>query len=141
MNRFSVANALMQSATHLELNHRDEVHKHIASVLYKEAQALVEAIGPAVHEVKVGDYVLFNAYSGMIVNDADEGNKLIMLTEKAVIALVTPPTTKVPNVSILTDQGPVDATSESLILLLRESFQRVPRVAELKNKWEGRLGA
>jgi hypothetical protein len=42
LNRFSVANALMQSATHLELNHRDEVHKHIAAVLYKEAQALVE---------------------------------------------------------------------------------------------------
>jgi co-chaperonin GroES (HSP10) len=104
-------------------------------------QGIVKAIGPAVHEVKVGDYVLFNAYSGMIVNDADEGNKLIMLTEKAVIALVTPPTTKVPNVTILTEQGPVDATSESLILLLRESFQRVPRVAELKNKWEGRLGA
>jgi hypothetical protein len=75
------------------------------------------------------------------VNDADEGNKLIMLTEKAVIALVTPPVTKVPNVTVLTEQGPVDATSESLILLLRESYQRIPRVAELKNKWEGRLNA
>ena len=32
----------MQSATHLELKYRDEVHKHIAAVLYKEAQALVE---------------------------------------------------------------------------------------------------
>jgi co-chaperonin GroES (HSP10) len=104
-------------------------------------QGVVKAVGPAVTEVKVGDYVLFNAYSGMLVNDADEGNKLIMLTEKAVIALVTPPVTKVPNVTVLTEQGPVDATSESLILLLRESYQRIPRVAELKNKWEGRLNA
>lgn len=42
LNRFSVANALMQSATHLELNRRDDLHTHIATILYKEAQALIE---------------------------------------------------------------------------------------------------
>jgi len=33
---------MLQSATHFELNRRDDLHKHIATILYKEAQALVE---------------------------------------------------------------------------------------------------
>ena len=37
-------------------------------------QGIVKAIGPEVQEVKVGDYVVFNPYSGMVVNDADEGS-------------------------------------------------------------------
>jgi len=37
-----VADALTRSATHLELNFRDDVHAHIAAILYKEAQALIE---------------------------------------------------------------------------------------------------
>lgn len=104
-------------------------------------QGIVKAIGPAVKEVQVGDYVLFNPYSGMVVNDADEGTKLIMLTEKAVIALVTPPTTPVAGLFVKTDKGYVEATSEATVLIMREAFQKIPRVAELKNKWEGRLGA
>ena len=104
-------------------------------------QGIVKAIGPGVKEVQVGDYVLFNAYSGMVVNDADEGTKLIMLTEKAVIALVTPPTTPVAGLFVKTDAGYIEATSEATILIMREAFQKIPRVAELKNKWEGRFGA
>lgn len=104
-------------------------------------QGIVKAIGPGVKDVQVGDYVLFSAYSGMVVNDADEGNKLIMLTERAVIAIVTPPTTKVPGLFVQTMAGFEDATAEAAILILREAYHRMPRVAELKNKWEGRFGA
>lgn len=104
-------------------------------------QGIVKAVGPQVKEVQVGDYVLFNAYSGMVVNDADEGNKLIMLSEKAVIALVTPPTTPVAGLFVKTNEGYIEATSEATILIMREAFQKIPRVAELKNKWEGRFGA
>lgn len=104
-------------------------------------QGIVKAVGPGVQDVQIGDYVLFNPYSGMVVNDADEGSKLIMLTERAVIAIVTPPTTKVPGLFVQTMTGFEDATAESAILILREAFHRMPRVAELKNKWEGRFGA
>lgn len=104
-------------------------------------QGIVKAVGPETKDVQVGDYVLFNAYSGMVVNDADEGSKLIMLTERAVIAIVTPPTTKVPGLYVQNIDGFYEVSAEAAILLLREAYHRLPRVAELKNKWEGRFGA
>ena len=42
LNYFSVANALAQSAAHLELHYKDELHAHIATILYKEAEAIFE---------------------------------------------------------------------------------------------------
>jgi co-chaperonin GroES (HSP10) len=106
-------------------------------------QGIVKAVGPGVKEVQVGDYVTFSPYSGMVVNDADEGNKLIMLSEDGVIAIITPPTTKVENVFIRIDYGHgvehEPATAEALILLLRESYHKMPRVVEQKRKWEQRL--
>jgi hypothetical protein len=79
----------------------------------------------------------------MVVNDADEGDKLIMLSEDGIIAIITPPTTMVDGVSIETPDHPyenrIPATAEALILLLRESYHKMPRVVEQKRKWEQRL--
>jgi co-chaperonin GroES (HSP10) len=101
-------------------------------------QGIVKAVGPEVRDVSIGDYVTFNPYSGMVINDTDEGNKLIMLSEKGIIAIVTPPTTQVQGVFVKTEEGMVPATSESLILLLRESYHQIPRVVEMKDKFMGR---
>lgn len=102
-------------------------------------QGIVKSVGPEVREIQVGDYVVFNAYSGMVVNDADEGDKLIMLSEVAVIARVTPPTTEVEGVFVSTEEGMVPATAEALILLLRNSFHRNVRYLEMKDKFEARF--
>jgi len=103
-------------------------------------QGIVKAVGPGVVEVQVGDYVTFSPYSGMVVNDADEGDKLIMLSEDGIIAIITPPTTMVDGVYFLDSEGwETKATSEALILLLRESYSKMPRVVEQKRKWEQRL--
>jgi co-chaperonin GroES (HSP10) len=105
-------------------------------------QGIVKAVGPGVKEVQVGDYVTFSPYSGMVVNDADEGNKLIMLSEDGVIAIITPPTTMVEEVFLQDPEntyGYITATAEALILLLRESYHKMPRVVEQKRKWEQRL--
>jgi chaperonin GroES len=104
-------------------------------------QGIVKAVGPEVQEVKVGDYVVFNPYSGMVVNDADEGSKLIMLTERAVIAIVTAPTTEVPGLFVQSMDGFHEVTAEAALLLVREAYQKLPRVVELKHKWEQRMGA
>ena len=101
-------------------------------------QGIVKAVGAEVREVRVGDYVTFNPYSGMVINDADEGDKLIMVSEKGLIAVVTPPTTQVQGVFVRTEEGMVPATSEALILLLRESYHQIPRVVEMKDKFMGR---
>jgi len=104
-------------------------------------QGIVKAVGPEVCELQVGDYVAFQPYSGTVINDADEGFKLVMLSEKGVMARITPPTTEVPNVLICTemDGDMVPATAEALILLIREAYQKMPRVIELRNKFEDRL--
>lgn len=105
-------------------------------------QGIVKAVGPACKEIQVGDYVTFSPYSGTVINDADEGDKLIMLSEDGILAIVTPPTTIVEDVYFLDDEGSkIPATSEALILLLREAYHKMPRVVEQKRKWEGRLGA
>jgi co-chaperonin GroES (HSP10) len=102
-------------------------------------QGIVKAVGPEVLDIRVGDYVAFNPYSGLVVNDADEGNKLVMLKEAGVIAIVTPPVTPVTDVYIHVDGEYIEATSESLVLLLRAAYQKLPRVIEQKQKWENRL--
>jgi len=102
-------------------------------------QGVVKAVGPEVRDIQVGDYVAFNPYSGMVINDADEGDKLIMLSEDGVLSRVTPPTTEVAGVFISTDEGMVPATSEALIQLLRASFNKAPRFLELKDKFAARM--
>ena len=64
-----------------------------------------------------------------------------MLTERAVIAIVTPPTTKVPGLFVQSMEGFYEVTAEAAILLLREAYHNLPRVVELKHKWEQRMGA
>ena len=104
-------------------------------------QGIVKSVGPEVKDVQVGDYVVFNPYSGMVVNDADEGNKLIMLKEAGVIAIVTPPTTKVPGLFVMTSFGWEEVPAEAALLIIREAYQRMPRVVEMKQKFEQRFGA
>jgi co-chaperonin GroES (HSP10) len=105
-------------------------------------QGIVKAVGPGVKEVQVGDYVTFSPYSGMVVNDADEGDKLIMLSEDGVIAIITPPTTMVDGLYFCGENHwdeyrPI--TAEAAILLIREAYHKMPRVVEQKRKWEQRL--
>ncbi len=102
-------------------------------------QGIVKAVGPEVREIQVGDYVTFSPYSGTVINDGDEGNKLIMLAENGVFARITPPNTPVPGVFLESQDGLIPATAESLILLLRASYQKMPRILELKHKFEQRL--
>lgn len=101
-------------------------------------QGFVKAIGPAVKDVQVGDYVTFSPYTGKLIDDADEGKKLILLREEAVMSIVTPPTTIVDGVTIMTDQGPFPATAEALLLLVREAYHKIPRIIQMKEKWEQR---
>jgi hypothetical protein len=34
-----------------------------------------------------------------------------------------------------------EVTAEAALLLVREAYQKLPRVVELKHKWEQRMGA
>lgn len=106
-------------------------------------QGIVKAVGPTVKDVQIGDYVTFSPYSGKVINDADEGDKLIMLSEDGIIAIITAPTTMVEDVFIAAadDGGTIPATAEALILILRESYHKMPRVVEQKRKWEQRGNA
>lgn len=103
-------------------------------------QGIVKAIGPLVKDVRIGDYVTFSPYGGHVINDSLEGDRLVMLSEKGLMCIVTPPTTKVPGLFVQTDDGLEEATSETAILLLRNAYHALPRVIEQKEKWEGRNG-
>jgi len=99
-------------------------------------QGIVKAVGPEVRYINVGDYVVFSPYSGTVLDDEDEGRKHILLTEDGVIALVTPPTTTV--------QGMygIDAkllTSEAALQLIRATYEDMPRVIQMRQKFEDRL--
>jgi co-chaperonin GroES (HSP10) len=102
-------------------------------------QGFVKAVGPEVKDIEVGDYVCFSAYAGTVINDSEEGQTQIMLSENGITAKLYPPTTKVENVWIETEDGPVPATSEALLLLIREAFQKLPPVMVQKEKFEGRF--
>lgn len=105
-------------------------------------QGIVKAVGPEVRDVKIGDYVAFPPYGGTVINDADEGFKLIMVREKEVISIITPPTTFVEGLYVLDDDGvPMTVTAEAALLLVREAYQKLPRVMELAHKFEQRLAA
>lgn len=97
-------------------------------------QGWVKAIGPDVKEVNVGDYVMFSPYSGVVVNVEGEGDKLIMLREVGVIGILTPPTTEVEGLFLLTNDGYIPATSEVTMLLVRKTYHKMPRVAEIVSK-------
>ena len=103
-------------------------------------QGIVKAVGPEVKDLKVGDYVTFPPYGGTVINDADEGFKLIMVREKEVSTIVTPPTTEVEGLFCLDDEGKtIPVTAEAALLLVREAYQKLPRVIEQKFKFEQRL--
>lgn len=102
-------------------------------------QGIVKAVGPEVRDVNVGDYVTFPTYGGTVINDADEGFKLIMVKETEVKCIVTPPTTEVEGLFAKTEDGYVPVTAEAALLLVREAFQKLPRVIEQKQKFEQRL--
>jgi len=102
-------------------------------------QGIVKAVGPEVRELRIGDYITFSPYSGKVLNDPDEGDKHIILPERACISIVTPPTTKVPNVLIRTADGTlVDGTAEALLQMFRAAIEKMPRVIEQKQKFEQR---
>jgi co-chaperonin GroES (HSP10) len=103
-------------------------------------QGIIKAVGPGVRELRVGDYVCFNPYSGVLVNDSDEGDKLIMIREIGVIAIVTPPDTQVDGLFVETDKGFQNVSAEAALLIIRHAYQNLPRVVEQKQKFEGRFG-
>ena len=103
-------------------------------------QGIVKAVGPGVQDIRVGDYVLFNPYSGVLINDADEGRDLVMLREVGCVALITNPTTLVDGLFVQTENGYEAATAEAAILIIRHAYHSVARVIEQKQKFEGRFG-
>ena len=105
-------------------------------------QGYVKAIGPDVQDVSVGEFVMFNPYSGTLLNDSAEGDKQIMISEKGVIGKLFPPNTTVPGLFVETTEGTIPATIESAMLLCREAFETfVGEYAVQKEKFEQRFGA
>lgn len=108
-------------------------------------QGIVKAVGHDVKHVRVGDYVTFSPYSGMVINDADEGVKHILLTEDGVLTLVTPPTTPVPlyyKSQFLSEKGEEEylpITAEAALQMIRLAYHSLPRVIQFTNKFEDRL--
>lgn len=105
-------------------------------------QGIIKSVGPEVKYLRVGDFVVFSPYSGMVLNDADEGDRLIMLTEDAIIAVVTDPVTKIEPLYVRTVQDGKEeyhpATAEATILLMRNAYHKIPRVIQMTNKFEDR---
>lgn len=99
---------------------------------------IIKAVGPGVQDLKIGDFVVFSPYDGMVINDSKEGWKHVMVREEKCAMIVIQEETPIPNVVINTTDGPLPATSEMLFPILREVFQNLPRVVELKQKWEDR---
>ena len=102
-------------------------------------QGIVKAVGPEVKDLNVGDYVTFPPYAGTVINDADEGAKLIMVREKEVMTIVTPAMTEVDGLFVETENGLVPCTAEAALLLVRKAYESLPRVLEQKHKFEQRL--
>ena len=104
-------------------------------------QGWVKAVGPDVKEVRVGEFVMFNPYSGTVLQDSEEGDQ-IMTSEKGVIGKLFPPNTTVPGLFVETTEGTIPATIESAMLLCREAFEKfVGEYAIQKEKFEQRFGA
>lgn len=100
-------------------------------------QGFVKAVGPDVRDVKVGDYVIFSPYSGVLVNDDVEGDKLIALKEyPGVIAIITPKSTVLEDIYVYNLESGTyqNATSEVVALKLREAYGKIPRVVTMRNK-------
>lgn len=115
-------------------------------------QGIVKAVGPDVKHVRIGDYVTFSPYSGMVINDADEGAKHILLTEDGVLTLVTPPTTLVPGLfyksqflNTAIDENAsskeefIPVTAEAALQMIRLAYHSMPRVIQFTNKFDDRL--
>lgn len=102
-------------------------------------QGIVKAIGPEVRELKVGDSVIFPPYGGTVIDDSMEGFKLIMVREKEVKCLTYPPDTEVEGLFVKVDGEFIPATAEASIILIRDTYNKLPRVVEAKEKFEQRL--
>lgn len=103
-------------------------------------QGIVKAVGPEVKDLNVGDYVTFPPYAGTVINDADEGAKLIMVREKEVMTIVTPAMTEVDGLYVFDSDGEIiPCTAEAALLLVRKAYESLPRVVEQKHKFEQRL--
>lgn len=97
-------------------------------------QGWVKAIGPEVKSVAVGDYVMFSPYAGVLTNVSDEGRKIIMIAERGVIAILTPPTSIVDGLFCKTEDGYIPATAETAMQLVRMTYHKLPRVVEILTK-------
>lgn len=97
-------------------------------------QGIVRAIGPEVRNVKVGDYVMFSPYSGVVVDVEGEGDGLVMLREIGVIGIILVPDIKIEGLFIEWNGCFIPATSAYVSILQREAFEKIPRLAQITNK-------
>lgn len=99
-------------------------------------QGIVKYIGEDVHDLEVGDYVLFSGYSGTTVRLEDEGIVIIM-HEDFITCKIEPPETEVSGLYFRDTDGVYwTATYEMAIDLIRRSVQeaRDVQIANRKTK-------
>lgn len=101
-------------------------------------QGIVKAVGPAVQDVRIGDYVMVPPYGGTVIDDSDEGFTLIEVREETIKAIITPAATET-DLYVKTEDGFVPCTAEAALLVVREAYYKLPRVIEQKEKFEQRL--
>lgn len=92
-------------------------------------QGLVKYVAPDVKELKIGDYVLFPAYSGNVMRLEGEG-LVIIISEEFVACIIDPPETEIPGLFFKDKDGTYwEATYEIAIELcsraLTENSKRI----------------
>jgi co-chaperonin GroES (HSP10) len=100
-------------------------------------QGIVKVVGPGVRDVQIGDHVMFSPYAGKVIDEPEEGKKMIMLSEDGIDAIITPASTLVSGLYMY-DVGTgthFPATAEAAMLLVREAVSSLPRIAEAKKRW------
>lgn len=103
-------------------------------------QGLVKAIGPDVRSVQIGDHVIFSPYAGKVVNVTDEGMKVILVSEDGIDGIILPEMTTVSGLYMKEkgyDSLPkyFPATAEAAMQLCREAVMKLPRVVEVRKRW------
>ena len=93
-------------------------------------QGFVKATGPDCVTVKTGHYVLFEPWSGKVIDDSVEGKKLIMLPETAILAIVT---VKEKLLDVWDAFGK-QLNSTDVSLLLRTAFEGESRLVRTENR-------
>lgn len=85
-------------------------------------QGIVKYIGPAVKDLKIGDYVLFGGYDGTTIRLEDEG-VLILMRESAVKCVIEMEPTMVEGLYYKTKDGEFfEATTESALRLIADTM-------------------